>query len=92
MQLVVVLYILQGFAEVEDLLKKEGICIAVTEKLIKDSGVSSEAGYDNIVTSLVKKSNSRGTQSFSLLIYILFFKLLFQYCVVTGGLYYYTIT
>ena len=43
-----------------DLLKAEGICVAVTEKLIKDSGVASAAGYDNIVASLLKKSNSKG--------------------------------
>ncbi len=49
----------QGFAEVDELLKKEGICLAMTDKLIKDSGVATAAAYDNIVHNL-KKTNARG--------------------------------
>ena len=52
---------LQGFAEVETLLKKEGICLAVTEKLIKDSGVAAAPAYDKIVNN-IKRTNARGKQ------------------------------
>ena len=49
----------QGFAEVEELLKKEGICLATTDKLIKDSGVAAASAYDKIVYNL-RKTNARG--------------------------------
>ena len=49
----------QGFAEVEELLKKEGICLATTDKLIKDSGVAAASVYDKIVYNL-RKTNARG--------------------------------
>lgn len=50
----------QGYAEVEELLKKESICIAWTDKLIKDSGVATASAYDKIVTNLIKKKAARG--------------------------------
>ena len=54
------LLIFQGFAEVEDLLIKEGICLAVTDKLIKDSGVAADDAYDQVVMRMKKKSAARG--------------------------------
>ncbi|XP_061197748.1 metabotropic glutamate receptor-like [Saccostrea echinata] len=49
-----------GFNELEKLLKASEICIAATEKLIKDSGVAGEATYDKTVERLLAKSNARG--------------------------------
>lgn len=43
----------------EELLKKEGICLATTDKLIKDSGVATAGAYDKIVENL-KRTNTRG--------------------------------
>ena len=51
----------QGFTAVSDRLKAEGICIAHTDKLIKDSGVAVASEYDKIVDRLKVKSNARGT-------------------------------
>ena len=51
---------MQGYAEVEELLKKEGICLALTEKLKKDSGVAAAEAYDKVVESLQKKKLARG--------------------------------
>lgn len=51
---------LQGFNELEMLLKRYGICIAKTEKLLKDSGVPSEDFYDRIVASLKQTSYAKG--------------------------------
>ncbi|KAK3599613.1 hypothetical protein CHS0354_035854 [Potamilus streckersoni] len=53
-------YGMQGFNELEKLLKHFGICIAATEKLLKDSGVPSEEFYDRIVLSLKSKYHARG--------------------------------
>ena len=50
----------QGFSEVDELLKKEGICVAWTDKLIKDSGVARSEAYDEIVRNLWKKSKGKG--------------------------------
>ena len=50
----------QGFNELEKLLKKANICIAMTEKLPKDSGVASQDIYDDIVDKLKLKPNARG--------------------------------
>ena len=54
-------YNVQGYSEVEELLKKEGICIAVTEKLIKDSGVAIDSIYEKIVERLKSRSMARGS-------------------------------
>lgn len=50
----------QAFEELEDLLAKHDICIAVKEKLVKDSGVAEEIAYDNIVQKLLTKPRARG--------------------------------
>lgn len=51
---------MQAFEELEDLLTKHDICIAVKEKLVKDSGVAEEIAYDNIVQKLLTKPRARG--------------------------------
>jgi hypothetical protein len=50
----------QAFEELEVLLAKSSICIAVKEKLVKDSGVAEERAYDDIVTKLMTKPRARG--------------------------------
>lgn len=42
------------------MLSKRGICIAVKEKLVKDSGVAEEIAYDSIVLKLLTKTRARG--------------------------------
>ncbi|KAE8743652.1 hypothetical protein FOCC_FOCC010796, partial [Frankliniella occidentalis] len=44
----------------EDLLKERNVCIAVKEKLVKDSGVAGDKAYDEIVQKLLTKSRARG--------------------------------
>lgn len=56
----------QAFEELEILLSKSNICIAVKEKLTKDSGVAEETAYDNVVLRLQTKPRARGTQVFLL--------------------------
>ncbi|EZA48424.1 hypothetical protein X777_13766 [Ooceraea biroi] len=51
---------LQAFEELEELLGKHNICIAVKEKLVKDSGVAEETAYDNIVSKLLTKPRAKG--------------------------------
>ncbi|CAH0715878.1 unnamed protein product, partial [Brenthis ino] len=53
-------YGIKAFEELEALLARNGICIAVKEKLVKDSGVASEGAYDNIVQKLLTKPRARG--------------------------------
>lgn len=53
-------HVIQAFEELEYLLAKSNICIAVKEKLVKDSGVAEEAVYDNIVLRLQTKPRARG--------------------------------
>ncbi|KMQ89329.1 metabotropic glutamate receptor 7 [Lasius niger] len=50
---------LQAFEELEELLGKYNICIAIKEKLVKDSGVAEEIAYDNIVLKLLTKPRAR---------------------------------
>lgn len=50
----------QAFEELEELLAKYDICIAVKEKLTKDSGVAGDIAYDNIVLKLLTKPRARG--------------------------------
>lgn len=50
----------QAFEELEELLSKKGICIAIKEKLVKDSGVAEEIAYDSIVHKLLTKTRARG--------------------------------
>ncbi|CAG9819286.1 unnamed protein product [Phaedon cochleariae] len=53
-------YGIKAFEELEDLLAKFNICIAIKEKLVKDSGVARESAYDNIVQKLLTKPRARG--------------------------------
>lgn len=52
--------VLQAFEELEELLGKHNICIAIKEKLVKDSGVAEEIAYDTIVRKLLTKPRARG--------------------------------
>ncbi len=40
---------------------KSGICVAVKEKLTKDSGVAGAFDYNHIVDKLLAKPKARGT-------------------------------
>ncbi|XP_076639912.1 metabotropic glutamate receptor B isoform X2 [Colletes latitarsis] len=53
-------YGVRAFEELEDLLGKYNICIAVKERLVKDSGVAKETAYDHIVLKLLTKPRARG--------------------------------
>ncbi|XP_015605289.1 metabotropic glutamate receptor 2 isoform X4 [Cephus cinctus] len=53
-------YGIKAFEELEELLAKHNICIAIKEKLVKDSGVAEETAYDNIVQKLLTKPRARG--------------------------------
>ncbi|XP_031783188.1 metabotropic glutamate receptor 2 isoform X3 [Nasonia vitripennis] len=53
-------YGVKAFEELESLLAKNGICIAIKEKLVKDSGVADESVYDSIVQKLLTKRRARG--------------------------------
>lgn len=53
-------YGVKAFEELEELLAVHNICIAVKEKLVKDSGVAQERAYDTIVQKLLTKSRARG--------------------------------
>lgn len=57
-------YGVKAFEELEELLAFHNICIAVKEKLVKDSGVAQERAYDTIVQKLLTKSRARGKWSF----------------------------
>jgi hypothetical protein len=41
----------QAFEELERLFSKSGICVAVKEKLTKDSGVAEAFAYDHVTIS-----------------------------------------
>lgn len=53
-------YGIKAFEELEKLLPKYNICIAVKEKLVKDSGVAEEKAYDDIVIKLLSKPRAKG--------------------------------
>ncbi|XP_035227551.1 metabotropic glutamate receptor 4-like, partial [Stegodyphus dumicola] len=53
-------YGIQAFTVLEELLSKNSICIAVKERLTKDSGVAGDSNYDNIVRRLMEKPSARG--------------------------------
>ncbi|KNC33679.1 hypothetical protein FF38_08736, partial [Lucilia cuprina] len=53
-------YGIKAFEELEELLARHNICIAVKEKLVKDSGVADEIAYDSIVQKLLTKPRARG--------------------------------
>ena len=42
------------------LLAEKNICIAVKEKLVKDSGVAGDDAYNGIVLKLASKPNAKG--------------------------------
>ncbi|BFG05990.1 metabotropic glutamate receptor 2 [Drosophila madeirensis] len=53
-------YGIKAFEELEELLARHNICIAIKEKLVKDSGVAEDIAYDNIVLKLLTKPRARG--------------------------------
>ncbi|XP_046460552.1 metabotropic glutamate receptor 2-like [Daphnia pulex] len=53
-------YGIKAFEELEVLLAKNNICIAVKERLVKDSGVAGEAAYNGIVHKLNSKPKAKG--------------------------------
>ncbi|XP_053202702.1 metabotropic glutamate receptor 6-like [Panonychus citri] len=54
----------KAFEVLDDLLTANGICIAVREKLPKDSGVAQEKVYDSILHKLLAKPRARGVVVF----------------------------
>ncbi|XP_054288605.1 metabotropic glutamate receptor 2-like [Macrosteles quadrilineatus] len=58
-------YGIKAFEELELLLSKSNICIAVKEKLTKDSGVAEETAYDNVVQRLQTKPRAKGAIIFA---------------------------
>ena len=50
----------QAFEELEILLGENNVCIAVKERLVKDSGVAGEAAYNDIVQKLLSKPKAKG--------------------------------
>ncbi|CAG2111031.1 unnamed protein product, partial [Medioppia subpectinata] len=54
------IYGIRAFNDLEELLDQNDICIAIKERLTKDSGIGLESAYDNIVKKLVSKQNARG--------------------------------
>nr|XP_021199674.2 metabotropic glutamate receptor 2 [Helicoverpa armigera] len=53
-------YGIKAFEELETLLARNDICIAVKERLVKDSGEADERAYDAIVTRLLSRPRARG--------------------------------
>ncbi|XP_037868564.1 metabotropic glutamate receptor 2 [Bombyx mori] len=53
-------YGIKAFEELETLLARNEICIAVKERLVKDSGEADERAYDNIVARLLSRPRARG--------------------------------
>ncbi|KAF8766897.1 Metabotropic glutamate receptor 6 like protein [Argiope bruennichi] len=58
-------YGIQAFTVLEELLSKNDICIAVKERLTKDSGVAGDSYYDSIVQKLMSKPKARGVIIFA---------------------------
>lgn len=50
----------QAFEELETLLARDEICIAVKERLVKDSGEAPASAYDAIVARLLSRPRARG--------------------------------
>ena len=50
----------QGYEAVKKLLEKQHVCVAVTDKLKKDSGVARSVEYDKTVRKLRKPRSARG--------------------------------
>ncbi|XP_013197238.2 metabotropic glutamate receptor 2-like [Amyelois transitella] len=53
-------YGIKAFEELETLLARNEICIAVKERLVKDSGEADALAYDNIVQRLLSRPRARG--------------------------------
>ncbi|CAH0715917.1 unnamed protein product, partial [Brenthis ino] len=53
-------YGIKAFEELETLLLRHDICIAVKERLVKDSGAADERAYDAIVERLLSRPRARG--------------------------------
>ncbi|CAH0585979.1 unnamed protein product [Chrysodeixis includens] len=53
-------YGIKAFEELETLLARNDICIAVKERLVKDSGEADEHAYDAIVARLLSRPRARG--------------------------------
>lgn len=51
---------MKAFNDLEELLEQTDICIAIKERLTKDSGIAANSSYDNIVRKLGTKPNSKG--------------------------------
>ncbi|GBM78137.1 Metabotropic glutamate receptor [Araneus ventricosus] len=51
---------MKAFTVLEELLSKNDVCIAVKERLTKDSGVAGDSYYDSIVQKLMAKPKARG--------------------------------
>lgn len=62
----------QAFEELDVLLAERNICIAVKERLAKDSGVAGEESYNDIVKKLASKSNATGKLRYIKHVYFLF--------------------
>ena len=56
---------LQAYEELEVVLAKYNICIAVKEKLVKDSGVAEEEAYDSIIIKLQTKPRAKGKKNYN---------------------------
>jgi metabotropic X receptor len=50
----------KAFEELETLLSEHNVCIAIKEKLVKDSGVAEGSAYDRIVQKLLTKPRAKG--------------------------------
>jgi len=50
----------QAFNDLEELLDQNDICIAIKERLTKDSGIALDSSYDHIIKKLVSKQSARG--------------------------------
>ncbi|XP_018024995.1 metabotropic glutamate receptor 3 [Hyalella azteca] len=58
-------YGIKAYEQLQDKLGHYNICIAVKQKLTKDSGVGNDTTYDNIVMNLLTKSRARGVIVFA---------------------------
>lgn len=56
----VIMIFMKAFNDLEELLEQTDICIAIKERLTKDSGIAANSSYDNIVRKLGTKPNSKG--------------------------------
>ncbi|CAK1579829.1 unnamed protein product [Parnassius mnemosyne] len=53
-------YGIKAFEELETMLARNDICIAVKERLVKDSGAADEHAYDALVERLLSRPRARG--------------------------------